>query len=57
LERSKRSTFSTFLTNKTAYELETFTPEEFVEMKREGNAFAEMITVEGIIIYDRQAET
>jgi predicted nucleotidyltransferase len=33
-----------------------YTPEEFIEMKREGNAFAEMITEEGIIIYDRQTE-
>ena len=33
-----------------------YTPEEFTEMKREGNAFAEMIMEEGIIIYDRQTE-
>lgn len=33
-----------------------YTPEEFIEMKREGNAFAEMIMEEGIIIYDRQTE-
>ena len=33
-----------------------YTPEEFIEMKREGNAFAEMIIEEGIIIYDRQTE-
>ena len=33
-----------------------YTPEEFFEMKRGGNAFAEMIMEEGIIIYDRQAE-
>ena len=33
-----------------------YTPEEFIEMKREGNAFAEMTMEEGIIIYDRQTE-
>ena len=33
-----------------------YTPEEFIEMKREGNALAEMIMEEGIIIYDRQTE-
>jgi predicted nucleotidyltransferase len=33
-----------------------YTPEEFVAMQREGNALAEMITEEGIIIYDRQEE-
>lgn len=33
-----------------------YTPEEFIEMKLEGNAFAEMIMEEGIIIYDRQTE-
>jgi predicted nucleotidyltransferase len=33
-----------------------YTPEEFIQMKREGNAFAEMIMEEGIIIYDRQTE-
>jgi predicted nucleotidyltransferase len=33
-----------------------YTPEEFIEMKRVGNAFAEMIMEEGIIIYDRKTE-
>jgi predicted nucleotidyltransferase len=33
-----------------------YTPEEFTEMKRGGNAFAEMIMKEGIIIYDRKTE-
>jgi predicted nucleotidyltransferase len=33
-----------------------YTPKEFAEMRREGNAFAEMILEEGSLIYDRQAE-
>jgi len=33
-----------------------YTPKEFAEMRREGNAFAEMILEEGALIYDRQAE-
>ena len=33
-----------------------YTPKEFARMRREGNAFAEMILEEGALIYDRQAE-
>jgi hypothetical protein len=33
-----------------------YTPEEFIEMEREGNAFVEMIMEKDIIIYDRQTE-
>lgn len=33
-----------------------YTPEEFDQMCRQGNAFAEMILEEGQIIYDRQKE-
>ena len=39
-----------------AVDILVYTPEEFIEMKREGNAFAEMITEEGIIIYERKTE-
>jgi predicted nucleotidyltransferase len=31
-----------------------YTPDEFSAMKREGNAFAEMITEESLLIYDQQ---
>lgn len=31
-----------------------YTPEEFDRMTSEGNAFAEMIAEEGIVIYERQ---
>ena len=34
-----------------------YTPAEYAEMKREGNALAELITEEGIVIYDRQTES
>ena len=33
-----------------------YTPEEFVYMLREANAFAEMISEEAVLIYERQAE-
>ena len=33
-----------------------YTPDEFATMRKEGNAFAEMILEEGSLIYDRQAE-
>lgn len=33
-----------------------YTPDEFATMKREGNAFADMITEEAVLIYDRQAQ-
>ena len=33
-----------------------YTPEEFTKMLQEGNAFAEMITEEASLIYDRQAK-
>ncbi len=33
-----------------------YTPEEFEKMKREGNAFAELIAEEGALIYDGQKE-
>ncbi len=29
-----------------------YTPEEFMAMQRDGNAFAEMIDEEGVVIYD-----
>ncbi len=32
-----------------------YTPDEFRTMKMEGNAFAEMIAEEALLIYDRQA--
>jgi predicted nucleotidyltransferase len=35
---------------------EVYTPKEFARMRRDGNAFAEMILEEGALIYDRQAE-
>jgi predicted nucleotidyltransferase len=31
-----------------------YTPEEFARMKKEGNAFAEMIAEEALLIYDRK---
>jgi uncharacterized protein len=34
-----------------------YTPEEFAEMLAQGNAFAELITEEGRLIYDRQTQT
>lgn len=34
-----------------------YTPEEFATMRREGNAFAEMIAEEARLIYGRQAES
>ena len=33
-----------------------YTPEEFAIMQRQGNAFAEMISEEALLIYDQQAE-
>jgi len=33
-----------------------YTPDEFVAMQQNGNAFAEMITEEARLIYDRQAK-
>jgi uncharacterized protein len=33
-----------------------YTPEEFEAMQRDGNAFAEMVSEEGLLIYGRQAE-
>jgi predicted nucleotidyltransferase len=33
-----------------------YTPEEFTKMLKEGNAFAEMITEEASLIYDREAK-
>lgn len=33
-----------------------YTPEEFESMRREGNAFAEMIEEEGLLVYGGQAE-
>ncbi len=36
-------------------DLLVYTPDEFGAMKREGNAFAEMISEEGLLIYDQQA--
>ena len=34
-----------------------YTPEEFAVMQSEGNAFAEMISEEAILIYDQQAKS
>lgn len=34
-----------------------YTPEEFAMMQREGNVFAELITEEASLIYDRQAKS
>ena len=34
-----------------------YTPKEFVRMRREGNAFVEMILEEGFLIYERKAES
>lgn len=33
-----------------------YTPKEFARMRREGNAFVEMILEEGSLIYERKAE-
>ena len=33
-----------------------YTPDEFAMMQRQGNAFAEMIDEEALLIYDRQTE-
>ena len=37
-------------------DLLVYTPEEFAAMRRQGNAFAEMIAEEGQLVYDRKAE-
>lgn len=34
-----------------------YTPEEFAAMKRQGNAFAEMILEEGRLIYENEAKS
>jgi hypothetical protein len=39
-----------------AVDLLVYTPEEFDTMRREGNAFAEMIAAEGCVIYGRPAK-
>ncbi|MBI5411224.1 MAG: nucleotidyltransferase domain-containing protein [Nitrospirae bacterium] len=33
-----------------------YTPEEFAAMQREGNAFAEMVAKEGLLVYGRSAK-
>ena len=33
-----------------------YTPDEFAMMQRQGNAFAEMINEDALLIYDQQAE-
>ncbi len=33
-----------------------YTPEEFEAMQREGNAFAELVAEEGLLIYGRQTQ-
>ena len=33
-----------------------YTPDEFAMMQSQGNAFAEMITEEALLVYDREAE-
>jgi len=38
------------------FDVLVYTPEEFGAMQRSGNAFAEMISEEGRLIYGRQAE-
>ncbi len=40
-----------------AVDILVYTPEEFESMKRDGNAFIEMILEEGRIIYDNRAQT
>ncbi len=39
-----------------AVDVLVYTPEEFVGMRRDGNAFAEMIVEEGRLIYGQPAE-
>lgn len=39
-----------------AVDLLVYTPEEFARMRHEGNAFAEMIAEEGMLIYGQPAE-
>lgn len=39
-----------------AVDLLVYTPEEFARMRQEGNAFAEMIAEEGLLIYGQPAE-
>ena len=39
-----------------AVDVLVYTPEEFAAMRREGNAFAEMIAEEGHLIYGREEE-
>jgi len=39
-----------------AVDVLVYTPAEFARMKREGNAFVDMVTEEGVIIYDRPAQ-
>ena len=34
-----------------------YTPDEFAMMQRQGNAFAEMINEEALLIYDQQTES
>ncbi|RMH87296.1 MAG: nucleotidyltransferase domain-containing protein, partial [Calditrichaeota bacterium] len=38
-----------------AIDVLVYTPEEFQEMLRRGNAFAEMVVEEGVIIYEQEA--
>jgi predicted nucleotidyltransferase len=37
-------------------DLLVYTPAEFARMRREGNAFVEMIAEKGVIVYDRTAQ-
>ena len=39
-----------------AVDILVYTPDEFVAMQQNGNAFAEMIAEEARLIYDRQAK-
>lgn len=47
---------SRFLPGEAGGGILVYTPEEFATMRKEGNAFAEMILEEGSLIYDRQAK-
>lgn len=39
-----------------AVDLLVYTPEEFRQMRREGNAFAEMLAEEAVLVYGRNPE-
>jgi len=35
-----------------AVDILVYTPEEFARMKADGNAFAELVDAEGVVLYD-----